>query len=214
MSRFDDDGGVSSDQLVVTVNNVAPQNLNAGANRTVSEGMPVSFTGSFADTGSADTQTLTWQVVSTNGEVLPGESGATFTFIPSDDGTYTVTFTVKDDDGGATSTKAIVTVNNIAPTAAAGADQTVNEGDRVTLIGGVTDPSNRDTFTFRWHVVSTNGEVIPDGSGQNFTFRPGDNGIYTVTFTVQDDNNGSRSDEMVVTVNNVAPEQTLALIKP
>ena len=45
----------------------------------------------------------------------------------ADDGVYTVTVTVTDDDGGSVSDTLLVTVENSVPTLAAGADQTVSE---------------------------------------------------------------------------------------
>src|SRR5262249_59932209 len=99
----------------------------------------------------------------------------------------------------------VVTVFNVSPKANAGGNQTVNEGSLVTLAGTFTDPGTVDTFTFNWHVVSTNGQVVPDGSGQNFSFTPNDNGLYIVTFTVTDDDGGVDASTIFVTGKNVAP---------
>src|SRR5204863_2019972 len=117
-------------------------------------------------------------------------SGQNFSFTPNDNGIYTASFTVTDDDGGASTSSVVVTVNNVAPTANAGANQTANEGSTVNLAGTFTDPGSADTWSYNWHVVSSNGQVIADGNGQNFSFTPNDNGTYTATFTVTDDDGG------------------------
>ena len=110
-----------------------------------------------------------------------------------------------------------VILPNIPPTAHAGEDQTVDEGDTVTLEGTFTDPNVGDTHTFLWHMESsTNGQVIPDSSDpafpepstQPFSFIPCDNGVYTFSFTVTDNYGAQGTDEVVVTVNNVPPVVT------
>ena len=52
-------------------------------------------------------------------------------------GTFTVTLTVTDDDGGVGSDTLVVTVNpaNVPPAVDAGPDQTVNEGSTVNFAG-------------------------------------------------------------------------------
>src|SRR5206468_1952115 len=145
--------------VVVTVNNVAPT-ANAGADQTVNEGDTVNLAGTFTDPGSADTWTYNWHVVSSNGQVVADGNAHNFSFTPNDNGTYTATFTVTDNTALFRSSSVVVTVNNVAPTANAGAAQTVNEGDTVNLAGTFTDPGSADTWTFGWHVVSSNGQVI------------------------------------------------------
>src|SRR2546421_11087279 len=83
-----------------------------------------------------------------NGDVIADGSGQIFSFTPHDNGTYTVTFTVTDKDGGAGSATAVVTVLNVAPTVSAGADQTVAEGSSVTLSASFSHPRSFDTQTF------------------------------------------------------------------
>lgn len=200
----DDDGATSTDTVVVTVNNVAPV-VTAGPDQVVSEGTPVTLTGAFTDAGAADTHALAWSVSASNGQVIAGGTGAAFSFVPADNGTYTVTFTVTDDDGGVGTDTAIVTVNNAAPQVAAGPDRTVNEGTPVALTGTFTDAGTADTHTLSWSVSASNGQVVASGSGASFAFTPTDNGTYTVTLTVTDDDGAVGTDTVVVTVNNVAP---------
>ena len=59
----DKDGGVTEYTATVTIDNVAPQNVEGGDNQTVNEGSLVSLSGSFTDPGSADTHTFVWHVV-------------------------------------------------------------------------------------------------------------------------------------------------------
>src|SRR5262249_10958694 len=87
----------------------------------------------------------------------------------------------------------------------AGGNQTVKEGSLVTLNGTFSDPGTLDTFTYKWHVVSSNGQAISDGTGTSFSFTPVGNGAYTVTYTVTDKDGGVGTDTALITVNNVTP---------
>jgi ELWxxDGT repeat protein len=197
----------SDPEFAGTVEFHVPVTVNAGADQTVDEGDTVELVGSFTDPGTADTHTQSWSVVASNGQVIADGSGATFSFVPEDNGTYTITYTVLDDDGGSTSDEVVITVDNVAPEfVSAGDDQTVDEGATVSLVGSFTDPGTSDTHTQTWSVVASNGQVIANGSGATFSFVPEDNGTYTITYTVLDDDGGSTSDEVVVTVNNVVPQ--------
>ena len=98
-----------------------------------------------------------------------------------DNGVFPAVVTVSDGDGGLSIRPFTVTVNNAAPVVSAGPDLTAPEGSPVVLRATVNDPGPNDTFTFRWSVVASNGQIISDGSGASFSFVPNDNGIYTVT---------------------------------
>jgi len=205
---MDDDGGVATDTVLVTVNNVAPH-VYVGYTYTINENTLVTLNGVFNDPG-ADTYSMNWHVVSSNGQVIADGSGTSFSFTALDDGTYTVTYTVSDDDGGVGSDDAVYTVLNVAPTVSGGADKTVNEGTGVSFNAVGSDVGTLDTLSYSWHVVSSNGQVVADKSGTNLSFTPMDNGTYTVTVTVMDDDGGSSSDTMLVNVNNVAPRAAVA----
>jgi len=194
----DSHGESSTDTTSVNVLN-APPAVEAGNNQTVNEGDTVSFIGNFTDTGTSDTHTIEWNF----DDGTPGSTGTLEpTHVYADNGTYTVTLTVTDDDGASTSDTLNVTVENVAPVVDAGLDQIANEGDTVSFAGNFTDPGTADTHLIEWDF----GDATPISSGTltpTHTFE--DNGTYTVNLTVTDDDGASTSDTLIVTVNNVAP---------
>jgi PKD repeat protein len=196
----DDDGGIRTDTLTVTVGSIPPV-ADAGEDQTVDEGDTVYFSGTFSDPGSADTHTILWDFGdghTASGTLIP-------THVYCDNGMYTVTFTVTDDDGESDSNTLTVRVNNAGPIADVGPDQTVNEGDTVDFSGAAIDPGSCDSIvSYEWD--------FGDRGTASGTWTPthayGDNGVYTVTLTVTDDDGGVGVDTLIVTVNNVMPSIT------
>ena len=192
----DDDGAVGSGTFLVTILNVAPT-VDAGVDLIADEGDVVLFAGSYFDPGILDTHIFDWDFGDGN--------SATGTLTPShiygDNGIYTVTLTVTDDDGGIGTDTLEVIVNNVAPSVDAGVDLEVNEGSELAFEGSFFDPGFLDTHTFDWD--------FGDGNFADGTLTPthafADNGIYTVTLTVTDDDGGVGVDTLTVTVYNVAP---------
>ena len=187
----DKDGGVGSIQRVVQVANVAPQGVSAGQNMTVNEGAPVSLSATLADPGANDTHSFLWKVSAENGQVVPNGTSSSFNFVPADSGTYLVSLTVTDDDGGATSQTLYVDVLNVAPTVELGSNITVGEGTAFALAGTVFDPAGiNDALTYAWSVSNSQGQVVATGAGTPFQFTPTDNGVYGVSLTVTDPETG------------------------
>ncbi|MHA1939913.1 MAG: PKD domain-containing protein, partial [Candidatus Thorarchaeota archaeon] len=194
----DDDGASSMDTITVTVLNVAPT-VDVGIDKTAYEGDTVFFTGTYTDPGWLDTHTIVWYFGDGSD---PVEGTFTPDHVYGDNGVYTVTLTVTDDDGASSMDTITVTVQNVAPTVDAGADRTANEGDTVVFAGNYYDPGQMDTHTIVWD--------FGDGSDPvEGTLTPehvyADNGVYTITLTVTDDDEGMSSDTLTVTVLNVAP---------
>jgi PKD repeat protein len=212
----DSHGGRSSDTTTVIILNQPPI-VDAGVDQTGNEGDIISFSGSFTDAGKDDTHTIEWDFG--DGTTVTGVLNSSHIY--ADNGTYTVTLTVTDDDGGYSSDTLIVTVNNAAPSIEAGNIQTINEGESVSL-----DPSTfHDNGTLDTHTAMIKwgdgtaeeiGLVIespygPPGStsGASGTISGShvyaDNATYIVEICITDDDGASACDTFEVKVINVAP---------
>jgi PKD repeat protein len=250
----DDDGGSVSDTFTVTVNNVTPT-LEVPGNQVVDEGTTLNITnlGQFTDPGfdnpnnvggetterftfainwgdgsDVDSGPATIDVPGSVGTPTAGSFDGAHTF--ADNGIYTVTVTISDDDGGSVSQTFLVTVGNVAPTLTVAPDKVVDEGTPLTIpnVGQFTDPgfdnpnnvggptTEEFSFTIDWgdgsNIDSGPATIdVPGGIGVPTTGSFGgshtyaDNGVYTVTVSISDDDGGSTSDTFAVTVNNVTP---------
>jgi uncharacterized delta-60 repeat protein len=190
--------------VTVNVTNVPPTNADIGVDRTVNEGAKVSMSATFTDPG-VDPWVYKWHVTSTNGQIIADGTAKTFDFTPADNGLYTIQFTVTDDGGGSSSDTAVVTVNNLPPTVELGNARTTTEGAPFSLTGVEADPGSADVLTRHWTIQYPNGSIVDGGTLPTLTFTPPDNGIYTVSIVLSDDDGATATDSVVVTANNVAP---------
>jgi len=217
-------GHSDTDSFTVTVLNAAPIIVLA-EDRTSNEGDTVSINDpvKFTDPGVEDTHTATFDWGDGSPleavdpiditEPVPPEPGLVVgSHVYVDDADYSAHVMVTDDEGDSGFADFAATVDNLAPVVEAGADQTVDEGDTVSLDPATfTDAGVADTHTAEidWGDGSpVEAGTLTQGAGSGSVDGShvyADNGVYTVTVTVTDDDAGVGSDTFTVTVNNGNP---------
>ena len=235
----------------VTVHNL-PSVLSVAEDQVIDEGSRLDLSdgglGSFTDLGKLDSHTaiVYWGDGTTIETVTINQGQGTGTLDGShrfaDNGLYTVTVLLKDDDGGAIAKSFQVTVNNVAPELVVVGNQTVDEGAllQISNLGSFTDPgfdnphntldpeNGGQTFERFFYKIdwgdNTLTNVVPatlDQPGGPGVATEGsfdgahiyaDNGLYTVEVQLFDDDGGVATETFQVQVNNVAP--TLDGVEP
>lgn len=196
----DEDGGEEVDTLDVTVRNVPPTITRLTNDGPSTEGSPLNLTVAATDPGQ-DTLTYAFDWNgdgSFDSETDTGEVAYTY----PNQGTFTVTVRVRDDDGGEDFASTSATVLNVAPTVVADcSSDSVFEGISITCTGQDSfDPGSNDSLTYRWDFGD--GTVV-DGMDASHTYA--DNGVYSTTLTVTDDSGESSVDALFTTVLNANP---------
>lgn len=129
-------------------------------------------------------------------------------FIPPDDGTYTVSLTVDDEEGGvATVEVGSIVVANADPTLSAIVTPTgpIDEGQSATLSVNADDVAgDLDGLAFAWTITTPAGADI-GLTGPAIDFTPAEDGTYNATVVVTDGDGGSAIQTAQFTGNNVAP---------
>jgi hypothetical protein len=147
------------------------------------------------------------------------QSGDTAACSFAEDGTYPVNVRVTDGDGGVATGSGNVLVDNIA---AEISDVTLSpaivEGDSATFAGTISDPGLLDTFSLvvDWGDGSVVSYTYPAGTSaisethsyldDNPTGTAAD--VYTVDYSLRDDDAGINGGSTSITVNNAAPSLT------
>jgi len=99
---------------------------------------------------------------------------------------------------------ALLTVTNVAPTAAISGPSTGDEGEALTFDGsGSTDPGN-DIVSYEWD-FDYDGSFNAEATGAIVAYVYTNDGVYTLALRVSDDNGATDIATATVTVNNVAP---------
>ena len=193
----DDDGATSTSTATVTVSNANP----IIASTTVpsgDEGATLSFS-TVAGDAAGDTLTYTWDFGDGG-----SDTGDTVTYAYADDGVYSVTVTVADEDGGSSVGSGTATIANVDPTFTSVTAPTPGDEGAAYSFGAVVDDAGSADIadlvvTWSW------GDGSADESGTSLVHTYADDGTYTVTVTVDDQDGGVTTQVETVLIGNIDP---------
>ncbi|MGD1858680.1 MAG: cadherin-like domain-containing protein [Leptolyngbyaceae cyanobacterium] len=220
-------GFSDTESVFVQVTNVneAPEIVSVSAPSTTDEGTSITLNGQIFDPDNGDTQTvtITWgdgtnTTVNNASLVNAGNGNKTFavshTYTDDLSGQIKVSVTDSGPLPGTPVTRTI-SVLNVAPeiTQAGPLNFTIQEDDSKSFLLNATDASSVDVLT--WSVGDPNNGTVnnpadPNAANQLFTYTPTANFAGTDTFQIQvsDDNGGTDTIDVNVTVTEVADAPT------
>ena len=213
-------------ELPPCLNTNEPPVADAGGPYAIDEGDALVLAGSGSDVDDGDTLILTYSWDLNNDGTFDDATGAAPTLAWSeldalgldDDGTFTVTLRVYDNDTY-TDNSAAVTIENTAPRLVdVSVTSPIDENAEATLAGDILDPGSQDTFTLTIDWGDGTTEAVDYGAGTTSFVRthrymddgpsPG-NGApsysYEIQVTVIDKDSGIGRTTTPLTVNNVPP---------
>jgi PKD repeat protein len=196
----DDDGGSASDTVEVSVvGEQNPPTADPGGPYDGPEGSRIRLSGS----GSSDDGEIVSYHWTADRGTFDNPSALRPRFTAPDNGTYTVTLQVTDNDGLTDTQSTTVKVRNVNPKVDAGRGATIRPGEEYRLRATFTDPGRADTHsaTIAWGDGTTN-TIESATSPLALTHRYTDAGRYTVRVTVVDDDGGRDRDTVKVTVKS------------
>ncbi len=214
----DNGGATATNDVQIIVNSAPPANVaptaNAGANQTIT--LPtssVTLTGSGTDTDGS-IASYAWTKVSGPAGGAIGSPATASTGITgmTTAGTYVFRLTVTDNSGATGTDDVSIIVNsappaNVAPTANAGANQTITlPTSSVTLTGSGTD-TDGSIASYAWTKVSgpAGGAIGSPATASTGITGMTTAGTYVFRLTVTDNAGATGTDDVSIIVNSAPP---------
>jgi len=202
-----------------------PPNAQAGSNQTVTEGDAVSLDGSASSDVDGVINSYLWEQTAGTTATLSNANSVNASFSAPAVASNTTDelkfrLTVTDNDGLTdTSTLSVfvqdVLVSNIAPTADAGLDQSINENTLVTLTGaGSSDDGSIVAYLWQ-QTAGLSSVTLSDDTSVSPTFTAplvdASNDVLSFQVTVTDDLGVQSTDSVNITVNDVDTPPTAVI---
>ena len=223
----DNNGAVGAAVVQITVNaapNIPPV-ANAGPDQTITlPASSVTLTGSGSDADGTIASYQWTEISGPSAATIANANTATTNVSGLVQGVYQFELQVIDNNGATASDTVMITVNaaaNILPTANAGTDQTITlPVNSVTLTGSGTD-ADGTIVSYQWSEISgPAGSTITTPNLPNTNITGLVQGVYQFQLTVTDNNGGTGTASVQVTVNaalnippvaNAGPDQSITL---
>ena len=202
LSVVDSDGATASAPVMIAVAaaNVAPTALLSGAPLTGNAPLLVAFDGSASSDSDGAVVSYGWNF----GDATATGSGVALNHTYTDEGTFSATLTVADDDGtnASQSVSIIVGPPNQLPAASAGATPPTGDAPlSVSFDGSGSSDVDGVIVDYLWNFAD--GSM--SASGMTVTHTYAVDGAYVATLTVTDDDGASNTSGVSITVNVPPP---------
>ena len=210
----DDSSASDSQAFTLTVINVNDAPIAENDNATATEDTQLVFTVLNNDS-DPDGDTLTIATVSANnGTVTVNSADQSLNYSPNANfnGSDTINYTISDGNGGTATALVMVTVNGINDAPVANDDNaSVNEDSNINI--SVLENDNDvdgDTLTITTATATSGAVTIDNGISLTYTPNVNFNGSDTIDYTMSDDNGGTATAIVTVSVVSVndAPTYT------
>ena len=212
----DNEAATATDDIIITVNPVnASPTATAGNDQSADEQTTVTLSGGGSDTDGT-IASYVWSQLSGTSVTLTNANTATTSFtapLLTTQEQLSFRLTVTDNEGASATDDIIITVNpvNALPSANAGSDQSVDEQTTTTLSGSGSD-TDGSIASYAWSQLSGSSVTLSNADTATVSFTaPTLTAQEQVSFrlTVTDNEGGTATDDVVVTVNPVNESPTL-----
>ncbi|MFO0947020.1 MAG: PKD domain-containing protein [Planctomycetota bacterium] len=192
-------GRSATTSVQIHVANLNPTNVSISGPASGLVGSAIAFTASAADpAGIDDPLEFEWSVTLSGNLVATG-AGSDFSFTPLQAGSYLLTLTAWDDDGGSAVVSQAIDVIDPLPSDVTITGQTSGqEATPITLNASAITPSGHDA-TFTWDLDDDG--LFDDAQGAQVTFTPADNGTLTVRVRATNDFGSNDAQTTLVIAN-------------
>ena len=206
------DGTIDSQPDTVIISTVnSPPTADAGTVQAVWIGDTVHLDGSGSGDADGDALSFSWSLIS-----MPEGSTAKLldvaavkpTFKIDISGTYTAQLIVNDGTTGSQPDTVVISTENSAPLADAGADQSVHMGETVHLDGSGSSDADGDGMTFKWSLTSRPAgsmTTLSDATSVDPTIEIDVPGTYIAQLIVNDGMIAGQPDTVIITTENSPP---------
>src|SRR6056297_2764859 len=198
------------DAVTISVTNSAPV-ADAGTDQTVGEGELVQLDGSGSADVDGDPLTYEWDIADQpldSAGALDNRFIVDPSFVVDVPGDYLVQLVVNDGFEDSDPETVAISATNSRPVADAGPDQTVTEGDTVTVDGSASGDPDGDPLTYVWSIISSpagSTTGIMDADQAVATFTADATGVFVIQLIVNDGFEDSDPDTASITVEAAPP---------
>ena len=200
----------AADRIVVSTLNSAPV-ARPGNNQAVSLGATVQLNGSASSDVDGDSLTYAWSLTTRpagSSATLSAPTSVNPSFLADRPGTYVAQLIVNDGSLSSSPASVTITTDNAAPTANAGADQTVPLAALVQLSGAASSDPEGQPLSYAWSLSSRptgSTATLDNPTAANPRFTADKPGSYVAQLIVSDGTLASAPDTVVISTLNSRP---------